>query len=76
MDFGHKSRTPQEINKTDLACKVKGVTAKMSMSLSISGHTLVMESHKLDQRVRLFESFSSLNAGLSGPVLTFLPSHP
>ncbi len=34
----------------------------MSMNLSISGHTLVMESLKLGPRVKLFESFSSLNA--------------
>ncbi len=32
------------------------------MSLSISGHTWVMESLKLGQKVKLFESFSSLNA--------------
>ncbi len=41
----------------------------MSLSLSISGHTLVMESPKLDQRVKLFKSFSSLNALTLGPSL-------
>ncbi len=34
---------------------IKGVTAKISMSLSISGHTLVTESLKLGPRVKLFE---------------------
>ena len=48
--------------------QLKSVTAKMLLSLSISGHALVMESPKLDQRVKLFESFSSLNA------LTLWPS--
>ena len=41
----------------------------MSLGLSISGHTVVMESPKLDQRVKLFESFSSLNALTLGPSL-------
>ncbi len=35
--------------------ELKGVTAKMSMSLSISGRTLVMESPKLGPRVKLFQ---------------------
>ncbi len=39
----------------------------MSPSLSISVHTWVMESPKLGQRVKLFESFSSLNALTLGP---------
>ena len=41
----------------------------MLLSLSISGHTIVMESPKLDPRVKLFESFSSLNALTLGPRL-------
>ncbi len=41
----------------------------MSLSLSNSGHTLVMESLKLGPRVKLFESFSSLNASTLGPSL-------
>ncbi len=48
---------------------LKGVAAKMSMILSISGHTLVMESPELGPRVKLFESFSSLNALTLGPSL-------
>ena len=40
---------------------MKGVTAKMSVSLSISVHTLVMESPQLDPGVKLLESFSSFN---------------
>ncbi len=39
------------------------------MSLSISGHTLVMESPKLGPRDKAFESFSSLNALTLGPNL-------
>ncbi len=46
---------------------IKGVTAKMWLSLSISGHTWVMES--LEPRVKLFESFSSFNALTLGPSL-------
>ncbi len=34
----------------------------MSLNLSISGHTWVMESSQLGPRVKLFKSFSSLNA--------------
>ncbi len=41
----------------------------MWLSLSISGHTLVMESPKLGQRVKLFKSFSSFNALTLGPSL-------
>ncbi len=33
----------------------------MSLSLSISGHTLVMESPKLRPRFKLFKAFASLN---------------
>ncbi len=47
--------------------ELKGVTAKMWLSLSISGHTLVMESPKLGPRVKLFESFSSLDTLTLGP---------
>ncbi len=49
--------------------EVKGETAKMSLSLSMSGHTLVMESPKLGPRIKLFESFSSLKALTLGPSL-------
>ncbi len=48
---------------------IKGVTAKMRLSLSISGHTLVMESPKVGQRIKLFQSFSALNALTLGPSL-------
>ncbi len=48
---------------------LKGVTAKMSLSLSISGHTLVMESLELGPRLPLFESFTSLDALTLGPSL-------
>ncbi len=45
--------------------QVKGVTAKMSRSLSISGHTLVMESPKLGSRVEAFrEEYDSNNLTL------------
>ncbi len=39
---------------------LKGVTAKMSPSLSISGHTLV-ESLKLGPRVKAFKEENDLN---------------
>ncbi len=42
----------------------------MSLSLLISGHTLVMESPQLGPTVKLFESFSSLNALTLGPILS------
>ncbi len=56
-------------NRLQDSTKLKGVTAKMSLILSISGHTLVMESPKLGQRVKLFESYSSLNASTLEPSL-------
>ncbi len=40
---------------------LKSVTAKMSLSLSISGHTLVMESLKLGPRVKVFKKENDLN---------------
>ncbi len=43
------------------ASELKDVTAKVLLSLSISGLTLVMESPKLGQRLKLLESFSSLD---------------
>ncbi len=39
--------------------EIKGVTAKMSLSLSISGHTLVMES--LKPRVNAFKEENDSN---------------
>ncbi len=56
---------PYRVHKKSWCIKV--VTAKMSLSLSISGHTLVMESPQLSPRVKLFESFSSLKALTLGP---------
>ncbi len=48
---------------------LKGVTAKMSPSLSISGHTLVMESPQLGPRVKVFEEENDSNNGILGPSL-------
>ncbi len=47
----------------------KGVTAKMWLSLSISGHTLVMESLKLDPRVKAFKEEKDSNNLTLGPSL-------
>ncbi len=52
-------RTAYEV--MSCSTQLKGVTAKKSLSLSISGHTLVMESPELGPRVKLFESYFSLN---------------
>ncbi len=46
---------------------LKGVTAKMSLSLSISGHTWVMES--LKPRVKAFKEENDLNTLTLGPSL-------
>ncbi len=51
----------------DKSSITKGTSAKMSMSLLVSGRTLVTESPKLGPRVKLFESSSSLNALTLGP---------
>ncbi len=51
--------------------QVKGVTAKMSRSLPISGHTLVLESLKLGPRVKPFkEENDSNNLKLSGAIFS------
>ncbi len=42
-------------------CALKGVTAKMSPSLSISGHTWVTESLKLAPRVKASKEVNDLN---------------
>ncbi len=53
----HKS-----VQKSDqVDAKLKGVTAKMSLSLSISGHTLVMESPKLGPGVKAFKEENDSN---------------
>ncbi len=70
---GEKSSIVQrKICQLDLICysnHIKVVTAKLSLSLSISVHTWVMESPQLGPRVKLFESFSSFNALTLGPSL-------
>ncbi len=49
--------------------RFKGVTAKMSLSLSLSGHTLVMESLKLGPRVKVFKEENDLSNLTLGPSL-------
>ncbi len=46
-----------------------GVTAKMSLSLSIPGHILVMESLKLSPRVKAFKEENDSNNLTLGPSL-------
>ncbi len=61
---------------SDPLLRIRGVTAKMSLSLSISGHPLVMESPKLGPRVKLFESFSAFNTltlGLRDSIIKVRP---
>ncbi len=53
----------------DSSLGIKNVTAKPSLNLSLSVHTWVMASPKLGPRVKLFESFSSLNTMTHGPSL-------
>ncbi len=46
---------------------LKGVRAKISLSLSISGHTFVVESPKLDPGVKAFKEENDSNNLTLGP---------
>ena len=54
---------------SEIGAFLKGVTAKMWLSFSISGHTLVMESLKLGPRVKAFKEENDLNNLPLGPSL-------
>ncbi len=54
---------------TEFKYHLKGVAAKMSLRLSISGHTLMMESLKLGLRVTTFKEENNSNNLTLGPSL-------